>query len=80
MGVVIVTVGVAMVYLCRYEDAGYYHWLLARTHLSEAQRQCEEQDGIVQEEEGLVSRFHWHIGQAEVYHVYHSVHRYLVSV
>ena len=61
----------------RYEDAGYYHWLLARTHLSEAQRQREEeQQG---EEEGdLVSRFHWHIEQAELYHVYHSIHRYLV--
>ena len=64
--------------MCRYEDVGYYHWLLARTHLSEAQRQREEGHGDQEGEGHLVSRFHWHIEQAELYHVYHYIHRYLV--
>lgn len=67
----------------RYEDAGYYHWLLARACLDESKRAVQGDDVTEERREQTgheyLNRFHQHLELAEIYYAYHPVHRFTVS-
>ncbi|KAH8031379.1 hypothetical protein HPB51_016563 [Rhipicephalus microplus] len=57
---------------CRFRDAGYYYWLLSRQILESASR---ESDAASQE--ALISRSAKLQDLADVYYIYHNIHRYI---
>ncbi|XP_044767186.1 intraflagellar transport protein 122 homolog [Coccinella septempunctata] len=54
----------------RFNDAGYYYWILARQCLDLAQISSENQKSYLR-------KFHQNERLAELYYAYHSLHRYL---
>lgn len=59
--------------LNKYKDAGYYHWLQARANMSEAKRTSHSDEDMLK----FIEEFHSHIENAEMYYVYHEIHRFI---
>ncbi|KAG1660681.1 Intraflagellar transport protein 122 [Nymphon striatum] len=61
----------------RFQDAGYYYWLLSQQCLENANEQlingCEEQFKKMMDEHDQ------HLKKAELYYAYHSIHRYVAE-
>ena len=68
----------------RYEDAGYFYWLLARACLEESKRAFLGNDDVTEDQReeighNYLNRFHENRELAEIYYAYHPVHRFTVS-
>lgn len=55
---------------CRFNDAGYYYWILSRQCLNLAKNNPKNQDTYL-------SQFRQNERLADIYYAYHSLHRYL---
>ncbi|XP_049276160.1 LOW QUALITY PROTEIN: intraflagellar transport protein 122 homolog [Rhipicephalus sanguineus] len=57
---------------CRFRDAGYFYWLLSRQIL-----ECASKEGDAASKEALISRSTKLQDLADVYYIYHNIHRYI---
>ena len=73
-----------LLFFSRYEDAGYFYWLLAKACLEECKRAFQSDDATEDQWEQIgreyLNRFHESLELAEIYYAYHPVHRFTVSV
>ncbi|XP_048590687.1 intraflagellar transport protein 122 homolog isoform X2 [Nematostella vectensis] len=58
----------------RFHDAGYYYWKLSMQCLDLAKGSPETTNG--EPDIGMLEKFHEYQEKAEIYYLYHSVHRY----
>ncbi|CAI8013338.1 Intraflagellar transport protein 122 homolog, partial [Geodia barretti] len=61
----------------RFEDAGHYYWLLAKSCLNHAKRDRLDPSGSSVEVEKHVSKFRHFLSLSESYHVYSTVHQFI---
>jgi intraflagellar transport protein 122 len=61
----------------RFEDAGHYYWLLAKSCLNHAKRDHLDPSGSSVEVEKHVSKFRHFLSLSESYHVYSTVHQFI---
>ena len=91
--------------VCRFEDAGHYYWLLAKSCLSHAKREslgksssstaflhvhrdvwlswplslAPDPNGSTTVVKDQATKFRHYLSQSENYHVYSTVHQFIVS-
>jgi intraflagellar transport protein 122 len=61
----------------RFEDAGYYYWLLAKSCLRHANRESLDPNSSPLTVEEQSSKFRYYLDLSENYHVYSTVHQFI---